>query len=206
MRPQPPLEILDTFSGRSFVPSTDLAEWVNATFIAEGSRLENAAHAHLRHAHIGYLWTNVENTRKGKQVIGQAELGTPQGVMGKWARARAEEQIAGWFGAAPDFIITIDANWWMQASDAQACALIEHELSHCAQDTDDYGAPRFNKQTGMPVFTIRGHDVEAFIGVAARYGAIEPGVRELMDVLSKPPVMTADMIGCACGTCQVKAA
>ena len=80
-----------------------------------------------------------------------------------------------WFGMVPDFIITINAAWWLQASDVEACALVEHELYHCAQDSDEYWAPKFNKQTGRPVFTIRGHDVEEYIGVVRRYGADAAG-------------------------------
>jgi len=56
-------------------------------------------------------------------VIGTAEPGTPQGAMGKWGRAKATLQVTQWFGTVPHFIITIDAEWWLQASDAEACAL-----------------------------------------------------------------------------------
>jgi hypothetical protein len=73
-------------------------------------------------------------------------------------------QIIGWFGDVPDFIITIDAEYAMSCSDAEFCALIEHELYHAAQETDPFGAPKFRKSTGLPVFTLRGHDIEEFIG------------------------------------------
>jgi hypothetical protein len=126
--------------------------------------------------------------------------------MGKWSRSRVEQQIHEWFGMEPDFLITIDALWWGTADDAQCCALVEHELYHCAQERDEFGSPTFNRDTGRPKYAMRGHDVEAFIGVAARYGAIEAGVTELMKALSTPPVMTANMIGLACGACQHKAA
>ncbi|MGO7741237.1 hypothetical protein ACC733_38725, partial [Rhizobium johnstonii] len=36
--------------------------------------------------------------------------------------------------------------FWMSASDAQARALMEHELSNCAQGLDDFGAPKFRKR------------------------------------------------------------
>ena len=206
MRPQPPSEIFEDFSGCAFVAAPELEAWARDTFIDPDSDMFNPDHAHLIPASIGMLWTTVSNSKKGRTVIGQAEMGQPAGMMGKWARARAEAQVLGWFGSVPDFIITIDANFWVWASDAQACALIEHELSHCAQELDDFGAPKFRKSTGLPVYTMRSHDVEAFIGVAARYGAVETGVKELVEALSKPPLMTADLIGCACGTCQARAA
>lgn len=33
-----------------------------------------------------------------------------------------------------------------QCNDLEFCALVEHELYHIAQATDDYGAPKFNKR------------------------------------------------------------
>lgn len=204
-RPMPPAEKVDSFDPW-FSPSPELAEWTFASFIAEGAPLLNPDHEHLRSAEIGFLWTNVANSKKGRTVIGTAEPGAPQGAMGKWGRAKATLQVTEWFGAVPDFIITIDAAWWLQASDAEACALVEHELSHCGQDIDEFGAPKFSKSTGQPVFTMKPHDFEGFIGVARRYGAIEPGVRELMEALSQEPLMTADLIGVACGCCQSKIA
>lgn len=166
----------------------------------------NPDHAHLIPASIGMLWTTVSNSKKGRTVIGQAEMGQPAGMMGKWARARAEAQVLGWFGLVPDFIITIDANFWVSASDAQACALIEHELYHAAQDVDAFGAPKFSKSTGRPVFVIRGHDVEEFVGVVRRYGADAAGVRAMVDAANQKPEIARVQIAHACGTCQLRVA
>nr|WP_271894430.1 putative metallopeptidase [Phyllobacterium sp. IY22] len=47
---------------------------------------------------------------------------------------------------------------------------MEHELYHAGQDRDSFGAPKFRKSTGLPVFILRGHDIEEFIGVVRRYG------------------------------------
>jgi len=48
---------------------------------------------------------------------------------------------------------------------------LEHELYHIVQSVDEFGAPKFNRDTGMPTLTLRGHDVEEFVGVVRRYGA-----------------------------------
>lgn len=184
-----------------FEPSPELAEWAMSTFISEAADLLNEDHEHLRHAQIGFLWTNVSNSKKGRIVIGTAEPGSPQGAMGKWSRARAVLQVTEWFGNIPDFIITIDANWWLQASDAEACALVEHELYHCAQDVDAFGAPKFNKDTGRPTFAMRGHDVEEFVGVVRRYGADATHVRALVDAAIAGPEIEAASIEKACGVC-----
>ena len=84
-----------------------MSEWINETFI--GSEIENPDHAHLEHATIGVLWTLVTNARQERSVIGQAEEGSPR-AMGRWAKARAEQQVIEWFGKIPDFVITLDAN------------------------------------------------------------------------------------------------
>lgn len=204
-RPMPPADLFD-LSAASFVPAVDMAEWATATFIEEAGPLANEDHAHLAFASIGFLWTVVENTRKGRRVIGTAEPGAPQGAMGKWGRARVAQQTAEWFGAVPDFIITIDASWWAAAPDADCCALIEHELYHCAQESDDFGQPRFNKDTGRPAFGMKGHDVEQFVGVVRRYGADASGVRDLVEAANRGPEIAAADISHACGTCRQRAA
>ncbi|MGV1847150.1 putative metallopeptidase [Rhizobium sp. L80/93] len=77
---------------------------------------------------ITIIWPTSSRTHaKGKRVIGQCEEGKPQGVMGKWSRARAE-QVMEWFGQIPDFIITLAASYCAQCGDAKLMALVEHEL------------------------------------------------------------------------------
>lgn len=190
----------------SFVPAPDVSEWLSATFIDEGGSAHNPDHLHLKPATIGVLWTVVENSRKGRRIIGQCEIGTPQGVMGKWARARAELQVIEWFGFVPDFIITLDADYCCQCGDAEFMALCEHELYHAAQETDAFGAPKFSRSTGLPVFTIMGHDVEQFVGVVRRYGAVASGVKEMVDAANRPPEIARATIDHACGTCRLRVA
>lgn len=201
--PYPPADRIESHEP-FFLPAPDLWAWARDTLIDAEGALFNEDHAHLEAATIGFLWTNVGNSRKGRKgrtVIGQAELGAPQGAMGTWAKARAEQQITEWFGQVPDFIITINAEWWTVAGDAERCALLEHELYHCAQDRDAYGAPKFSKSTGRPVFTIRGHDVEEFVGVVRRYGAGATGVQELVEAAQAGPEIAEADIASACGVC-----
>lgn len=201
MRPMPSEEKVNGLDAW-FSPAPELEAWARANFIDDDGMISNPDHEHLQHATLGFLWTNVANAKKGRVVIGTAEPGAPQGAMGKWGRAKAVLQIEEWFGQVPDFIITIDANWWLQASGAEACALIEHELYHCAQATDEFGAPKFNQQTGKPSFTMRGHDVEQFIGVVRRYGADASGVRELIEAAQAGPTIAAADISQCCGACS----
>jgi hypothetical protein len=201
-RPGPPAAMLDpeNFKAPTFIPAPELETWLRSTFIDEGSSLQNDDHFHLRVAGIGVLWTAVENSRQGRRVVGQAERGEPA-AMGKWAKARAELQIVQWFGDLRDFILTFDAGYAANCSDAQWCALCEHELSHCGVERDMYGAPKFRKLTGLPAFTLVGHDVEQFIGVVRRYGAAAAGVQAMIDAAAQGPTIVQADIDFACGNC-----
>ena len=185
-----------------FVPAPELEAWVIATFLAEDGPLFNVEHAHLQVARIACLWTTTPNGRNGRTIIGQAEFGQNIGGMGKWQRARAEQQILEWFETWPDFLLTFFAPYADECSDAQFCALVEHELYHCGQERDEFGIPRFKKSTGMPAFCIRGHDVEEFVGVVRRYGADAAGVRAMVDAAAEAPTVASADISFACGNCQ----
>lgn len=206
VRPQPPQALFAGTGALVFAPAADMPDWVRDTFIDAGSPVHNPDHAHLRFADIGFLWTTVGNSKKGRRVIGQCETGSPQGTMGKWSRARAEQQVVEWFGSVPDFIITLDADYCRECGDAEFMALVEHELYHAAQDVDAFGAPKFSRSTGRPVFVIRGHDVEEFVGVVRRYGADAAGVRAMVDAANQKPEIARVQIAHACGTCQLRVA
>lgn len=198
---RPRHEIVDQPWLTIFEPAKELGEWVKSVIITEGGALFNPDHVHLAEAAIGWLWTNTDNSKKGRRVIGQAE--EPVFRCGKWQKARQELQVMNWFGDIPDFIITLDANYCFDCSDSELLSLIEHELYHCAQATDEFGAPRFNRDTGMPVFCLRGHDVEEFIGVVRRYGVgCQNGqLAQLVNAANRAPEVTRASISAACGTC-----
>lgn len=198
-RPYPPEAMIEDVVNDLFAPDFELRSWIIDTFISETGDLCNPDHAHLRDANLGVLWTNCDNSRNMRSVIGQAELMPPM-AMGKWQRARASQQVVEWFGGMPDFLLTFSAPAAATMDDTSFCALVEHELYHCAQKLDRYGMPAFNK-AGLPVFAIRGHDVEEFVGVVARYGAQAAGVSEMVDAANRRPSIGLASIAGACGTC-----
>ena len=114
-----------------FEPALGLINWARSSFINDDADLLNEDHAHLRTAHIGALWTNAPNGRHGLKIVGQAEMGLPPA--GKWPRARIELQLQQCFGDVPDFVLTFDAEYASTCSDAEFCALVEHELYHSGQ-------------------------------------------------------------------------
>lgn len=201
--PPPPADLLDINAGLNrFEPGPDLNKFVAAAFLAEQSPLYNPEHGHLAAADIGYLWTNAPNSRLMKRIVGTAEMPNFKG--GKWQKARQEMQLIEWFGNIPDFIITIDAGFADEVGDVSFLALLEHELYHCGQAVDYFGAPKFHRD-GSPVFAMRGHDIEEFTGVVRRYG-IEAAGRDAVDFVdvafAKPEVSRA-AVAVLCGNCLV---
>ncbi|MGF7240654.1 hypothetical protein ABIC11_001067 [Pseudomonas oryzihabitans] len=196
-RPQPP-----TAQWPEIVPSPELREWAFDTFVREGGRLRNEDHIHLLDADIGFLWARTGFIKGGRLVLGQAEQVAFRA--GGWQKARAEQQMVEWFGGIPDFLITLAADYCAECSDAEFCALVEHELYHIAQELDGFGAPAFTRD-GMPKLKLRGHDVEEFVGVVRRYGA-SPDVQRLVEAASSRPEVEKINIARACGTCLLKSA
>lgn len=182
-----------------FAPGLAMWDWTRAAFIDESAPLCNPDHAHLRHARVGILWTNVDNRRHGRRILGTAEMPMARG--GKWAKGRHDLQLRDWFGSMPDFLITLSAPYAAAVDPTSLCALVEHELYHCAQARSDYGVPRFSRSTGRPVFAMRGHDVEEFVGVVRRYGSAATGVSELVRAANEGPSIDIASIASVCGTC-----
>lgn len=188
-----------------FQPAPEVGKWVEAEVIASDGRIHNPEHRHLDQADLEFLWAPQGFTRQMRTVIGQAEE-----VMiraGGWQKARQEEQLADWFGRVPSFIITLDAQYCAACSDADWCALVEHELYHVTHKQDAFGAPMFTKEGG-PKLCLRGHDVEEFIGVVRRYGVGDPdgAIAKLAAAARGKPEVTRSNIAGACGTCLLRAA
>jgi hypothetical protein len=183
-------------------PASDVWQWIAAEILYETGSLYNKEHVHLVDANICVLWASSGFIKQGRVVLGQAEQLMFRA--GGWQKARQEQQMREWFGEEPQFLITLAADYCAQCTDAEFCALVEHELFHITQATDQYGAPKFT-QDGLPKLEMRGHDVEEFIGVVRRYGASND-VQQLIDAASRPPEVAKINIARACGTCLLKSA
>lgn len=200
-RPLPPSELMDSLRyPEQFLPAPELDAWARSVFLDESGPLFNPDHLHLIDARIGWLWTNAPCAKNGMTVAGQCEKPFPRGD--QWAKARYFAQVNAWFGGEPDFIITLDAPLSGLRDDASFCALVEHEMYHAGQAKDEYGCPRYRKD-GTPVFTIRGHDVEEFVGVVARYGADSAAgaTSILVEAANRGPKIALASVAAACGTC-----
>lgn len=204
-RPYPPLQFIEShylMPHIGLVPATEVKEWLISQILRDTGILYNPDHGHLMDADIQFMWASSAFEKKGRYVLGQAEEVAMRA--GGWQKARMEQQMHEWFGEVPKFIITLAADYCSQCSDLEFCALVEHELYHIAQATDDFGAPKFNKE-GQPVLKLRGHDVEEFVGVVRRYGA-SVEVQEMVDAANKLAEVAHLNIARACGTCLLKLA
>ncbi|WP_038910927.1 putative metallopeptidase [Dickeya dadantii] len=205
-RPRAPQSFItpaDPYPYTRLTPANDIHDWISDNIISDAGYLHNPDHVHLAEADIAFLWASNAFEKKGRAVLGQCEEVMMRA--GGWQKARMEQQMHEWFGRIPKFIITLAADYCSQCSDLEFCALVEHELYHIAQATDDFGAPKFNKETGQPVLTLRGHDVEEFTGVVRRYGASKE-VQELVDAANAPAEVAHIDIARSCGTCMLKLA
>lgn len=198
-RPIPPFHLIDPLGAEDFVADQGIDAWARATFIEEGATVQNSDHAHLVEAKIGYVWTNVPNERKQRMVLGTCQLVTEAGD--KWVAGRSRLQLEDWFGEVPDFVITLYAPEASAMDNASFMALVEHELYHAAPKLDQYGEPMFSRETGDPLFAIRGHDVEQFTGVVARYGAEATGVSRMVEAANHGAQIAPARVSIACGTC-----
>lgn len=204
-RPAPPPEVLPELDGPLHMvlrPAPEIGDWVQATILAEDGDVHNPDHAHLIDADLGFMWASSAFAKAGRTVLGQAEQVAFRA--GGWQKARQEQQMIEWFGRVPAFLITLAADYCATCSDADFCALVEHELYHIAHEHDAFGAPKFTKD-GLPKLVLRGHDVEEFVGVVRRYGP-SLDVRRLIDAANQPPEVGKTNIARACGTCLLKAA
>ena len=205
-RPYPPsslpeLSELSDF-GIHLIPAPEVWGWLQTEILADTGSIHNEDHAHLLDADIRFMWASSSFEKQGRTVLGQTEQVAFRA--GGWQKARMEQQMRDWFGEVPAFIITLAADYCAQCSDTDFCAIVEHELYHIAQDTNQYGEPAFTKEGG-PKLKLRGHDVEEFVGVVRRYGA-SPDVQALVDAANSPAEVGKLNIARACGTCLLKSA
>ncbi|WP_050485105.1 putative metallopeptidase [Bordetella bronchiseptica] len=198
LRPGPPSALLDEAALYTILaPAPEVSAWAQEAILADDGPLHNPDHSHLIDADLEFLWASHAFTKQGRTVLGQCEQVAFRA--GGWQKARQEQQFYEWFGRVPKFVITLAADYCAQCSDLEFCALVEHELCHITHLPDKHGSPAFGED-GLPKLGLRGHDVEEFIGVVARYGP-SPDVARMIEAAKGSPQVGAASIAHACGTC-----
>lgn len=203
-RPIPPADLLES-PWLILRPAPEVWEWIQREILDTTGSIHNEEHAHLIDASVGVMWASSSFAKKGRSVLGQAEQLMIRA--GGWQKARQEQQLRDWFGEEPEFLITLAADYCAQCSEAEFCALVEHELYHIAQATDQYGAPKFTRE-GLPKLTMRDHDVSEFISIVERYGVGHPegDLARMVEAAKKTPSVSRASIANACGTCLLRSA
>lgn len=146
--------------------------WHPATIAERVLRMPEHRHLLEGEATIDWLMRRTEKRRGGRWVLGTAYQPQVKGDLSEvfdWL-------ISKLFGRMPDFLIVLDEAWWLQANAREREILVFHELAHCVQKEDMYGTPKFDKG-GRPVWGLKGHDVEEFTSVVARYGQWNDDIR-----------------------------
>lgn len=125
-------------------------------------------HRHLVDNEIDLDWLMRcdEKVKAGRRILGTVYEPVVQGEL----RDMFEWMLTRLLGRLPAFLIVLDEAYWTKAGPLDREILIFHEITHIQQKLDKYGAPRFDRD-GRPVYGLRGHDVEEFTSVVARYGA-----------------------------------
>lgn len=172
--------------GLDFARAENVEDFANRHFLDRSGLFFDPEHGHLLPGIIGVLWASSTHKDKGSVKAGTAQL-LKAGEPTKWSEAVQERFLYEMFGGwRPVFKITLHAPTWTAYNDRQRLALLDHELLHCAQAKGMFGEPRFSTQTGMPIWTVRPHDSEQFVGTVERWGAEAAGVQGIVKAASKP--------------------
>lgn len=106
-------------------------------------------------------------------------------MAGGWKGKRQELQMVQWFNSK--YIITLDAGYAESCSDADFCALIEHELYHIGFEIMD--EMHISPSTGKPKLKMKDHDVEEFHGVVQRWRGASPDVQKMVELANDGPTI-----------------
>lgn len=166
---------------------TEIDDLTSAFVVPEGNNhpaiiferlLTHAEHKHIRENEITveFLFRAEPKSKGGKSVLGSVHLPTCQGVL----RDLFEWLLAKHCGYMPHFLCVLDLGFWESVDPNIREALLWHEMCHIKQDLDQYGAPKFNKQTGEPTYGLVEHDITAFNSEVERYGSWSPDIEDFL--------------------------
>lgn len=185
-RPTPPPALRRP--GIGFGRAEDVEQLVRVDFVARGGLFFDVEHFHLSQARVGVLWAASAHVDRGSAKAGMAQL-VKTGEPKKWGEALQRALLMQFFARDewPTFLVYLSGPVWTTYSDREAFALVDHELLHCAVARDPFGAPRFNDRTGKPVWSMRPHDHEGFVGTTERWGAAASGAAGIVAAGVKAP-------------------
>lgn len=174
--------------GLDFARAEAVEDFANRHFLDRDGLFFDPEHGHLIPGVIGVLWASSMHKDKGSMKAGTAQLIRPGPET--WSNAVQERFMVEMFGSDLEvlrFKITLHAPTWFAYNDRQRFALLDHEVSHCAQKRGEFGEPKFSSRTGEPSWDLRPHDAETFVGTTERWGAMASGSAGIVRAALKPP-------------------
>lgn len=171
----------DDFVSYAFRDCHDLPAEANPYVIAERV-LEFEEHSDIRGgALIDFMFRMVEKRKHGRRIAGMcyckpAAMGDLQDLFADLLERK--------LGRMPDFLVLLDWQFWVEASEHQREILIHHELCHAAQARDVFGGPRFTRE-GLPVWSLKAHDLEEFRASVRRYGVHNDDIESFLRAITE---------------------
>lgn len=205
-RPYPPAALFEQDLEGAFARAEDVEGWIREHFIEPDGVFYSERHEPLQDAYVGVLWATKQVKRRGVPLLGTAEM--PDRVantLNGWVKEQYIWQMRRWFGQLPHFCIRLLAPWAEGCDDLDFCAGVKHEVCHCNQALDKWGARWFRKD-GSRVWTIVEHDVQEFTEVVADFGPVGRNVEDFVRAARTPPRFGRAQIDFACGVCLARAA
>jgi len=134
-------------------------------------RLIAECHGHLAMCRILVVWRRDAKKRKERRILAFVTKTQPYVRLLANAHAHAAAELHGESSAHvpvdPQIILDIALEQWLEASDAEKLALIDHELCHIVLKNGD--------------FQLEDHDIQEFSAVVGRRGAYRDDLRRLAE-------------------------
>lgn len=146
------------------------------TLFEELIELEEHKHFAEEEIAVEFLLRVAPKLKQGRRQLGMAIIPTVQGEL----KDLFTQLLVAWFGRAPQFLIVLDQEFWLEADDLTRRALLEHEMMHIKQEIGKDGELKFDMD-GNPKFGIRGHDLEEFNYIVRKYGAWKSDIAEFIE-------------------------
>lgn len=138
------------------------------------------AHQDLRYELVEYVFVDKAPVSNGRVILGRArKVGGLSAFLLRSARTLDDARFE---PPRPFFVIEISYPTWLDLTDAQKRALVDHELCHCKVDMD----------ASPPALWIRGHDHEEFVEIWQRHGLWNTGSQAMGRVLAEQLSLTVD--------------
>lgn len=173
-----------------FARDEEMENFVRDDFTSRGGLFFDPEHGHLTAARIGVLWCAGKHIVRGSEKIGTMELVPAwDSPVSTWGEAMKRDWLRTYFGQAwwPHFLTKLSAPLCLPLEDRDFFAVVDHEVCHGDVAKDEFQCPRFNKDTGEPVYKLRPHDYEGFVGTTERWGAVADGSSQLVAAGLKKP-------------------